>query len=93
MINKYDTGNIIDLLGGINIDLENISSMVRLIKCNLSNADRIDISDNEGSILANKDDVLNYLDLLNSNIIDIMSNIKEMQELKEIKSIRYKGGK
>lgn len=93
MINKYDTGNIIDLLGTINIDLENLNSMVRLMRCNLSNADRIDISDDEGSIIAYKDDVINYIEVLQSNIATMMSNIKEIQEIKDIQSIRYKGGK
>ncbi len=93
MINKYDTGNIIDLLGTINIDLENLNSMVRLMRCNLSNADRIDISDDEGSIIAYKDDVINYIEVLQSNIATMMRNIKEIQEIKDIQSIRYKGGK
>lgn len=92
MINKYDTGNIIDLLGTINIDLDDISSLIKLIRCNLSYAESINVSDSDGSIIAYKDDVLNYLETTQKQLNTIMQNIKDIQNKDEIKSIRYKVG-
>ena len=92
MDSKYNLGNLSDMLNNIVYDLDDLSSMIKLIRCNLSNAESINIKDNDSSILANKSDVLNYLEITQTNLNNIINNINGLLSVKSIKDIRYKKG-
>lgn len=92
-INEYDVGNISDMLGNINFDIDSVQSIIKALGCTISYANFIEIADNDGSVALCKNDILNLIEMAQKKMAKIKKNIKELQSLKSLQKITYKGGK
>ena len=91
-INDYDLGNISDMLGGIKYDIESVKSMVKIITYTISGEQLGIVVDKLGIVNIDKKDLVNVLEIIQSNLNKMEKNISELQDIKEIAKLNYKGG-